>query len=163
MRRILALALRVASVPAGVGVGLLTAQLAPSEYQCPPQAACLLMHVYTRPTFAAWQCILFGVAAAAVLLLLSMAVARLPSVRGVKAAGLAAVTAGVGAGVWTAQLQSFGSCPSSAGCPTPYGFALQPTLAVWQCALFGVGAAVVVLLLSFAVARLPSAGTFKTA
>jgi hypothetical protein len=163
MRRILALVLQVASVPAGVAVGLLTAQLTPSEYECPPQAACLVIHVYSRPTFATWQCILFGAVAAAVLLLLSTAVARPPSARALKASGVAAMATGVGGGLWTAQLQSFGACPSFVRCPTPYGFVLQPTLAAWQCALFGVGAAVVVLLLSFAVARLPSTGSQETA
>jgi hypothetical protein len=86
MRRILALVFRVASVPVGVGVGLWTAQLTPNEYKCPPKAACLLINLYLRPTFATWQCILFGAGAATVLLLLSLAVARLPSARSLKAA-----------------------------------------------------------------------------
>ena len=86
MRRMLALVLRVASVSVGVGVGLWTAQLAPSGYQCPPKAACLAIAVHLSPTFATWQCILFGAGAAAVLLVLSFAVAQLPSARSLRAA-----------------------------------------------------------------------------
>jgi hypothetical protein len=95
MRRILALGLGVASVPVGIGVGFWTAQLTPNEYTCPPNVACLLMNLYLRPTLATWQSILFGAGAAAVLLLLSLAVARLPSATAFKASGLAAVVAGV--------------------------------------------------------------------
>ena len=80
------LVLRVACVPVGVGVGLWTAQLAPSGFNCPPKALCLDIMLYERPTFATWQCILFGAGAAAVLLLLSLAVARLPSETPLKAA-----------------------------------------------------------------------------
>ena len=86
MRRILALILGVASLPAGIGVGLWTAQLKPSEYQCPPKALCLDIMLYLKPTFATWQCVLFGMGAAAVLLFLSLAVARLPSPRALTAA-----------------------------------------------------------------------------
>jgi hypothetical protein len=163
MRRTLALVLRVASVPVGVGVGLGTAQLAPSEYQCPPNALCLLMKLYLAPTFATWQCILFGAGAAAVLLLLSLAFARMPSTRALKTSGVAAAVAGVGVGLWTAQLQSLEQCPSYARCPNPAGLVLQTTFAAWQCALFGAGAAVVLLLLYFAAARLPTARRLKTA
>jgi hypothetical protein len=163
MRRILALVLRVASVPVGVGVGLGTAALTPSEYACPPKAACLLIMLYLRPTFATWECIVFGAGAAAVVLLLSLAVARLPSARALKACAVAAVAAGIGVGFWSAQLQSLAQCPSYARCPTPYDLVLQPTFTTWQCALVGAGAAVVVLLLSFAVARLPSARSLKAA
>jgi hypothetical protein len=161
MRRILVLVLRVASVPVGVGVGLWTAQLTPSDYTCPPNAACLLIMLHLPPTFATWQCVLFGAGAAAVLLLLSLAVARLPSAGALEASGVAAVAAWVGVGVWTAQLQALEQCPSFAQCPTPYGLVLQPTFTAWQCALFGAGAAVIVLLLSFAVARLPAARSLQ--
>jgi hypothetical protein len=163
MRRILALVLRVASVPVGVGMGLWTAQLTPSEYKCPPNAGCLLIMLHLTPTFATWQCVPFGAGAAAVLLLLALAVAQAPSATALKASGVAAVVAGVGVGLWTAQLQALEQCPSYAGCPTPYGLALQPTFTAWQCAMFGAGAAVVVLLLSFAVARLPSARSLQAA
>lgn len=161
MRRTLALVLRVASGPVGVGVGLWTAQLTPSEYKCPPNALCLLIMLYLRPTFATWQCISFGAGAAAILLLLSVAVARLPSARAITASRVAAVAAGVGVGLCTAQLQSLEQCPSYARCPTPYGLVLQPTFTAWQCALFGAGAAVVMLLLSLAASRLPSARALK--
>lgn len=80
MRRILALVLRVASVPVGVGVGLWTAQLTTYQNHCSPEGVCL-DRLSALPTFATWQCILFGAGAAAFLLLLSFAVARLPSAR----------------------------------------------------------------------------------
>jgi hypothetical protein len=79
MRRILALVLRVASVPVGVGVGLWTAQL--TTYRSPCSHAICVDRLSLLPTFAPWQCILFGAGAAASLLLLSFAVARLPSGR----------------------------------------------------------------------------------
>jgi hypothetical protein len=90
MRHILTIALRVASVPVGIGVGLWTALLTTTPVQdtCPPAALCLLIKIYyrPRPVFTTWECVLFGASAAAVLLLLSVAVARLPSTRPVKAA-----------------------------------------------------------------------------
>jgi hypothetical protein len=163
MRRTLALVLRVASMPVGVGVGLWTAQLTPSDYQCAPNALCLLPKLYLRPTFATWQCILFGAGAAALLLLLSVTVALPQSEWAVKAFGVAAAAAGVGVGLWTAQLHAVEQCPTYAGCPAPSGLVLQPTFTAWQCALFGAGAALAVLLLSFAVARLPPARSLNAA
>jgi hypothetical protein len=74
----LALVLRVASVPVGVGVGLWTAQLTTYQNPCSPGPICL-DRLSALPTFATWQCILFGAGATAFLLLLSFAVARLPS------------------------------------------------------------------------------------
>jgi hypothetical protein len=157
MERALALVLRVISVPVGVGVGLATANVTPADNTCPPNGACLLIALHLRPTFATWQCALFGAGAAAVVLLVSLALARPPSTRAGNASGLAAVAAGVGVGLWTAQLESLQQCSSFAQCPTPYGLALLPTFTAWQCALLGGGAAVVLLLLSFAGGRLPSA------
>jgi hypothetical protein len=163
MRRTLAVGLRVASVPVGVGIGLWTAQLTPNEYSCPPNALCLLLNLYLRPTLAIWQSMLFGACAAAVLLLLSLAVARLPSPTAFKLSGLAAVVAGLGVGLWMAQPQSLEQCSSYAACPAQRGLLLQPTFATWQCVLVGAGAAVVVLLTAFAVARVPSAESLTTA
>jgi hypothetical protein len=80
MRRLLALILRVASVPLGVGVGLWTAKLTSVQNECTPAGICLA-RLSIGPTFATWQCILFGAGAAAFLLLLSLAVDRLPSAR----------------------------------------------------------------------------------
>jgi hypothetical protein len=50
-----------------------------------------------------------------------------------------------------------------ARCPTAADLVLQPTFTAWQCALFGAGAAVVLILLSLAVARLPLARPLKAA
>jgi hypothetical protein len=80
MRRILALVLRVGSVPVGVGVGFWTAQLTTYQIPCSPEGVCL-ERLSALPTFATWQCVLFGAGAAAFLLLLSFAVGQLPSAR----------------------------------------------------------------------------------
>ena len=80
MKRKIALVVRVASVPVGIAVGLWTAQLTTFPSQCSAVGICLARLV-AQPTFATWQCILFGAGAAAVLLLLSVAVARLPTSR----------------------------------------------------------------------------------
>ena len=85
MRRAIALVLRLASAPVGVAVGLWTAQLSSVPNQCSPAGLCLLVNYFPRPTFATWQCILFGAGAAAVVLLLSLVVARLPSARAIEA------------------------------------------------------------------------------
>ena len=63
-------ALRLLSVPVGVGVGLWTAQLpwTCTTFSCPQ---------YVGPRFAPWLCAVFGAAAAAVVLLLSLVVTRL--------------------------------------------------------------------------------------
>jgi hypothetical protein len=157
MRQALALVLRLSSVPVGVGVGFWTAQLTPGPYTCPPNGLCLLMNVILRPTFATWQCIVFGADAAAVVLLMSLAVSGLPAATARQASQVAAALAGIGVGLWIAQLQSLEQCPSFAGCPSPNGLVFQSTFAPWQCGLFGAGAAVLLLLLSLAASRLPSA------
>src|SRR5579862_9606263 len=60
------------------------------------------------------------------------------------------IPVGIGIGVWTALLTSFTSC----GCPVGAlscncGLVrLEATFAPWQCALFGAGAAVVLLVVS---------------
>ena len=69
---------------------------------------------------------------------------------------VASVPVGVGIGFWTAQLKSLQPCAPYMRCPTPSVLVLQPTFATWQCALFGAGATVVVLLFSLAVTRLRS-------
>jgi hypothetical protein len=61
------LVLRVASVPVGVGVGLWTAQLTTYQNPCSPEGVCLA-RLSALPTFATWQCILFGAGAAAFVL-----------------------------------------------------------------------------------------------
>jgi hypothetical protein len=120
----------------------------------------VLIKLYLKPTFATWQCILFGADAAAVLLLLSVAMALPSSSTALKASAAAAAVAGAGIGFWTAQLQSLQSCPSYMRCP-PSVLLLQRTFTAWQCALFGAGIAVVVLLLSFAVTRSLSGGSLE--
>ena len=69
---------------------------------------------------------------------------------------LASVPVGVVIGLWTAELQSLQPCPPYMRCPTATTLVTLPTFATWQCALFGLGAAVVLVLASEAVARLRS-------
>jgi hypothetical protein len=75
---------------------------------------------------------------------------------------LASVPVGVLIGLWTAQLQSFQPCAAYMRCSSAAVLVLQPTFAAWECALFGAGAAVVLVLVAEAVARLrprtPTAG-----
>lgn len=67
---------------------------------------------------------------------------------------LASVPVGVVMGLWTAELQSLQPCPGYMRCPNPTTLVTLPTFATWQCALFGLGAAVALVLASEAVARL---------
>ena len=88
MMRTLALVLRVASVPVGVGIGFWTA-LVTKGSPCPNHFNGALSSIcpqFPVATFALWQCALFGAGAEAVVLLLSLAVARLPSARSLKTA-----------------------------------------------------------------------------
>jgi hypothetical protein len=77
MRRVSPNVLRLASVPVGVVVGLRTASLSALGCHIPPIV--LLRQSALLPVFAAWECILFGLGAAVVLVLASEAVARLLS------------------------------------------------------------------------------------
>jgi hypothetical protein len=79
MRRVTTNVLRLASVPVGVVIGLWTASL--SALGCyladHPLSSCAGPRLL--PVFAAWECVLFGLGAAVVLVLASEAVARLRS------------------------------------------------------------------------------------
>jgi hypothetical protein len=78
--------LRVASVPAGVGIGFWTALLT-KDGLCANHgngALSVCPQFYPVANFAVWQCVLFGAAAAVVVLLLALALTRLPSTRAPK-------------------------------------------------------------------------------
>jgi hypothetical protein len=78
MRLTLTNAIRVLAVAIGVVVGFWTAQLRSYSPLCPPLQSCPPQFLGTDSlTFAHWQCALFGAAAAAVLLVVSLALARL--------------------------------------------------------------------------------------
>jgi hypothetical protein len=100
MRRILALVLRVASVPLGVGVGLWTAQM---PWNCPVFSCPINV-----PQFATWQCALFGAGAAVTLLALSFADSLTNALR------VLSVPVGLSVGLWTAQMTS--PLPFSGNC-----------------------------------------------
>lgn len=80
MTRKIGLVLRVASVPLGVGTGFWTA-LVTQDGLCANHgngALSACPQFYPVATFAPLLCAIFGAAAALVVLLLSLAVARLP-------------------------------------------------------------------------------------
>jgi hypothetical protein len=71
---------------------------------------------------------------------------------------VASVPVGVGIGLWTALLTTGLPCPNHfngalSACPEYFPVA---TFAVWQCAVFGAGAAVVLVLLSLGIPPLRS-------
>jgi hypothetical protein len=66
---------------------------------------------------------------------------------------VASALVGVGLGFWTAQLRSYHLCPSFESCPGVPNPPEPLTFATWQCALFGAGAAAVLLVASTALAR----------
>lgn len=77
--------LRVASMPVGLVIGVWTAQLL-SPY-CPPVGYGQCPTFLTlEPTFAPWQCALFGVSATVFMLLLSLAPLHLASTQRLNAA-----------------------------------------------------------------------------
>lgn len=70
--------LRLVSVPVGVVIGLWTAQLTPGSPCGTPHPGVLSAcpQILAMPTFAAWECTLFGAGAAVILVLVAEAVAR---------------------------------------------------------------------------------------
>jgi hypothetical protein len=146
MRRTLAVALRVASVPIGVGAGVWTALLRVdiSAQVC----GHFLCAVFGTP-FARWQSDLVGAGATIVVLLLSWAVSPHMTLSLRDVLRIASVVVGVGVGLSTAVMTSYPSCYPN-GCP---GFPTHPTFALYQCALFGAGATAVLVLVSFGIRR----------
>jgi hypothetical protein len=125
MGRTLALGLRVASVPVGLGIGFWTAQLRPAFVT----SSCAAGPPCGVPDFATWQCALFGAGAAVALIFVTSV--RRPQ----DALRVLSAPVGIVVGLWTAQLSDF------------YGVFVY---VVWQCAVFGAAAAVVLMLLSWA-------------
>jgi hypothetical protein len=76
MRRILAVALRVVSVPVGVAFGLWTAALSSPSFTCGGGPLRNSAYCGLEPDFAFWLCALFGATAAALVVLVSIAVDR---------------------------------------------------------------------------------------
>jgi hypothetical protein len=68
--------LRVVSLPVGILIGVWTAHLT-SLQPCPPEWRCPAAVLVNLPTFATWQCALFGAGACVVLILVAEAVHRL--------------------------------------------------------------------------------------
>jgi hypothetical protein len=76
MRSILAVALRVVSVPVGVVFGLWTVALRSPSFTCGGGPLRNSAYCGLEPNFAFWVCALFGAAAAALVVLVSIAVDR---------------------------------------------------------------------------------------
>lgn len=74
---------------------------------------------------------------------------------------VASAPVGVAIGLWTAQLVTYPTQCSLGGEICLDRLSERATFAIWQCALFGAGAAAFLLLLSFAITRLPSARSHK--
>jgi hypothetical protein len=139
MRRILAWILGVASVPAGVAVGLWMAALtrAPICYVKGLGTAALCA---PRPVFEIGLCVVSGAAAAAVLLLVSLMARRPVSIVGVF--DLAAAEVGVLVGVWSSTFRYASlTCGPSQVCfgSPPWGFP------VWLSAVIGAVATLLIL------------------
>lgn len=142
MRRILARALLVASVPLGAGVGLWMAQLTRPP-DCPVRGLGTLALCVPRSLFEPSVCVLYGAAAAAVLLLASIGVHRSAAKVGIF--DLAAAEAGIVIGLWTSLL-TYASCGPLQLC---IGFLAQ-RFAIWQSSLIGATATMVILMVGAA-------------
>jgi hypothetical protein len=140
MRRNLAIALGVAAVPVGTGLGLLMAQLT-SAPPCPVLGLGTAELCAAQPMFAPSFCVLCGGAAAAALLLLSIAMHRPASL--VAAFDLAAAGAGILIGLWASLIVSHPPCGPVQLCD---GFGWQ-RFTSWESAVIGaaVAAAIVAL------------------
>ena len=99
--------------------------------------------------FARWQSDLVGAGATIVVLLLSWAVSPHMTLGPRNVLRIASVGVGVGVGLSTAVMTSYPSCYPN-GCP---GVPTHSTFAFYQCALFGTGAAAVLVLVSFGIRR----------
>jgi hypothetical protein len=133
MRRILAFGLGVGSVPLGVGLGFWTAQLAAAP-PCPLIGLGTIDLCRPVPVFAPSLCVLFGGAAAALLLTLSIVVLRPASIA--PAFALVAAEAGILIGL-LASLMVIPFCGPSQLC---LGGGLQ-RFTFWESALIGAVAA----------------------
>ena len=151
VRVTVSIALRLASVPVEDGVGLWLARPTNTGYPIGPRgngAACIGMQAV--PTFAWWVCALSGAAAMVAVLCLSLAARhRTALVTGLR---MATLPAGVGLGLWAAQLINPPGCPLLSGAHT---CSWQHTFPIWLSALIGAGGATSVLLISMAIPRTP--------
>ena len=143
--RILTVVLRVASARVGVGVGLGTARLTTGHesISAPQGPSDILNQVFLiRPTFATWQCALFGAGAAVTLCVALSLVNSLTNALRVLSVpvgvGVRSLDRSIAVRFYTALY--YGRCTTYIGGAPP-----AVTFAPWQCALFGAGAAVVVL------------------
>jgi hypothetical protein len=139
MRRVITTGLLLASVPVGVGVGLWMALLTYLPY-CPVRGLGTLALCAARPGFNPRLCVLCGGAAAAFVLLVSIAVCRRASRAGIF--DCVAAAAGIVFGLWTSLITyAYVPCGPRQLC---LGF-LPQRFAVWQSAFLGAGAMMVIL------------------
>jgi hypothetical protein len=133
MRRILANSLGVAAIPVGVGVGLWMAQLTTAPF-CPVKGLGTAYLCAPSPALAPSTCVVAGAAAAAVLVLLSIAILR-PAASLARVFDLAAAAAGILIGVWASLIVAY-----PAGIGGVY-------FTSWESALIGAAAAIAILAL----------------
>ena len=141
MRRVAASALGLASVPAGVAVGLWMASLTRLPV-CVVKGLGTAALCAPRPVFSTGLCVVCGAATAAVLLLLSLTTRRPVSIVGVF--DLAAAEVGILIGAWSSMLVYASlPCGLNQGC---IGAPAQHS-PVWLSALIGAAAMVFILVL----------------
>ena len=139
MRRVVTNGLLLASLPVGVGVGLWMALRTYLPY-CPVRGLGTLALCPARPRFDPRLCVLCGGAAAAFVLLVSIAVRRCASRVGIF--DCVAAAAGIVFGLWTSLITyAYVPCGPRQLC---LGF-LPQRFAVWQSASLGAGAMMVIL------------------
>jgi hypothetical protein len=132
MSRILANGLGVAALPVGIGMGVWMAQLT-SAPPCPIRGLGTANLCAAQPVLALSTCVLGGAAAAAVLVLLSIAARRPASLIG--AFDLAAAAGGILIGVWASLIVAY-----PAGIGGVY-------FTSWESGLIGAAGAVAILAL----------------
>jgi hypothetical protein len=145
MRRVVSKALLLVAVPLGVGVGLWMALLTYLP-DCPGRGLGTADLCAARPSFAPRLCVLCGAAAAAVVLLVSIAVRRRASRVAIVDLGAAAV--GIALGLWASlMVYPYPPCGPHQLCLG----SIAQRFATWQSALIGAAATTAILVVGAAV------------
>ncbi len=145
MRGVVANGLLLAAVPVGVGVGLWMALVTYLPY-CPVRGLGTADLCAARSSFAPSLCVLCGAAAAALVLLVSIAVRRSASRVGIFDLGAAAV--GIALGLWASlMVYPYPPCGPTQLCLG----SIAQRFATWQSALIGAAATTVILVVGAAV------------
>lgn len=152
VRRIVTIALLVASVPIGVGVGFWTALLlvpvgpdiygvavGGGAYDCLSITSC---QPAVETPFEWWQSAVFGAGAMVAVIVITLAASRLRSARMAKTAAwtVLGVAAGVATGLWTVSVTYL--------CAAPVICYPEPRFVTWQSCLVGGATAAIFLIMA---------------